>query len=81
MFSPARRASAVVPAVGALCAAVLAIPACDKPGPAGPAVKVIVVPDVHRPARTLDATGMNWLETYLSAETQGAGATSATSGR
>ena len=81
MFSSARRALAVVPAVGALCAAVLAIPACDKPGQAGPAAKVIVVPDAGPAARILDASGMNWLEMYLAAETRGAGATSATPGR
>lgn len=81
MFSPARRALAVVPAGGALCAVVLAISACDKSKPAGPAAKVIVVPDAAQPARTLDASDMNWLEMYLAAEPQGVGATSATSGR
>jgi len=44
-------------------------------------VKVIVVPDAGPAARILDASGMNWLEMYLAAETRGAGATSATPGR
>ena len=82
MFTSVRRALAVLPVVGALCAAVLAISACDKPKTIGPAVKVIVVPDAGPAARTLDASGMNWLETYLAAKAQGAdAATPAMSGR